>query len=143
MTRVDFYILAEQAAGDRYRLACRLAEKAVSQGRRVYIHTNSVREGEHLDRLLWTFREESFLPHGLSGRVESALNPIIIGHAETPGEEQDVMINLALQVPAFFSLFQRVAEPIDKDPSIRQAGRERYRFYRDRGYTLNNHTIAK
>jgi len=32
---------------------------------------------------------------------------------------------------------------MDSEPQIRHAGRERYRFYRDRGYTLNSHDITR
>jgi len=39
------------------------------------------------------------------------------------------------------SRFERVCEPIDQDPSVRAAGRERFRFYRERGYLLDHHQI--
>ena len=57
------------------------------------------------------------------------------------GENWDVMINLAPDVPGFFSRYARVAEVIDSDPARREAGRERFRFYRDRGYELKTHNI--
>lgn len=143
MTQVDFYILAEGARGDRYQLACRLAEKALSRGHRVYIHTTSESESSKLDRLLWTYRDDGFLPHGLSGQVDASLNPVLIGHGSSAGDEHDVLINLAPEAPEFFSLFERVAEPIDHDDAVKHAGRERYRFYRDRGYTLSNHQVKR
>jgi DNA polymerase-3 subunit chi len=143
MTRIDFYILGERAPGDRFLLACRLAEKAWQQGHRVYLHTNSQPESQHMDRLLWTFRDGGFLPHGLAGQTDQELTPILIGHGTDAGEEHDVLINLALQVPDFFSRFERLAEPLDRDLEIRNAGRERYRFYRDRGYPLNTHDITR
>jgi DNA polymerase-3 subunit chi len=141
MTQIDFYILQEGAKGDRFTLACRLAEKAWQRGHRIYLHTNSEQESQHLDRLLWTFRQGGFLPHGIDREADPEFNPILIGHDGTAQEEQDVLINLAVQVPAFFSRFNRVVEPIDRDSEIRRAGRERFRFYRDRGYPLNSHEI--
>ncbi len=54
-----------------------------------------------------------------------------------------MLINLADEVPDFFSRFERVAELIDRDPAVRTAGRNRFRLYRDRGYTLNTHNIEK
>ena len=142
MTQVDFYILAEQSSGDRYTMACRLAGKAWQQGHRVYLHTNSDAESQHLDRLLWTFRQDSFIPHGLAAGADPQLNPVLIGHQGEAGEEHDVLLNLAAEVPQFFSRFQRVAEFIDHDAEIKQGGRNRYSFYRDRGYPLNTHTIG-
>jgi DNA polymerase-3 subunit chi len=143
MTQVDFYILAQQASGDRYALACRIVDKAWRQGHRVYLHTNSEAESKHLDKLLWTYREGSFLPHGLLGQTDAQITPVLIGHAQTPGDEHDVLVNLATDLPEFFSRFERVAELIDHDPAIKQSGRERFRTYRDRGYTLNTHTIDR
>ena len=141
MTQVDFYILEERAEGNRFVLACRLAEKIYHQGRRVFINTGSDEELRHMDRLLWTFRQGSFVPHGPQGKADPTTTPVIIGKLGEAGGEADVMINLANEVPACFSRFQRVAELIDREPQVKAAGRERFRFYRDRGYPLNSHEI--
>ena len=66
---------------------------------------------------------------------------VTIGHDWEPEGECEVLINLDSDVPLFFSRFERVAEILDQDPQTRQKGRERYRFYRDRGYDLNTHEI--
>jgi len=111
-------------------------------GHRVVIHTRSAEEARHVDRLLWTFQEQSFVPHGLLGECESEITPILIGDAEQAHDEHDVLINLAMEVPTFFSRFSRLAECVDNDDVARTASRERYRFYRDRGYPLSLHEIA-
>lgn len=141
MTRVDFYILSEQSSENRYHFACRLAEKAYRQGRRVYIHTASPDEARHLDRLLWTFRDGSFVPHGCLPEADPAVTPVLIGHDGNAGDEQDVLINLGAEPPAFFSRFERVAEPLDNDPAVKASGRDRFRYYRERGYPLETHNI--
>ena len=143
VTRVDFYILSEQARGDRYQFACRLVDKVYGQGHRVYIHAGSDTEVHHLDRLLWTFREQSFIPHGRAGEANPELTPVLLGWQGDPQQEDDVLINLAPVVPEFFSRFDRVAEIMDGDPEVRRAGRERFRFYRDRGYPLEDHEISQ
>ncbi len=143
MTRVDFYILSEQARSNRYQFACRLVEKICGQDRRVYIHAGSDAEVHHLDRLLWTFREQSFIPHGRLGDADPELTPVLLGWQREPQHEDDVLINLAPEVPEFFSRFDRVAEIMDSDPEVRRAGRERFRFYRDRGYPLQDHKISQ
>ena len=51
------------------------------------------------------------------------------------------MINLSEEIPAFFSRFTRVAELVDQAPTSRNLARERYRFYRDRGYSLDSHEL--
>jgi len=141
VTRVDFYILGDQVREDRYLYACRLVEKVYGLGRRIYIHAGSDAEVRHLDRLLWTFREQSFIPHGPMGRTDPQLTPVLLGCQGDPQGEDDVLVNLAPEVPGFFSRFDRVAEIMDADPEVRRAGRERFRFYRDRGYPLQDHKI--
>ena len=79
---------------------------------------------------------------GMLGKVESDLNPVLIANqGQEPGEEHDVLINLAAEVPRFFSRFERVAECVDKDENARQLSRNRFRYYREHGYPLNNHDI--
>ena len=53
----------------------------------------------------------------------------------------DVLINLAADVPEFFSRYERVAEVVDANALRREQSRERYRFYRDRGYKLDTHQV--
>ena len=141
MTRVDFYVLQKNASGNRYMLACRIAEKAWQQGHRVLIHTQSGDDANHMDRLLWTFRDQSFVPHGLLETADRALNPVLIGSGDDAGDEPDVLVNLTEQVPQFFSRFERVAECLDSEKSVRRGGRARFRFYRDHGYPLQTHEI--
>lgn len=151
MTRIDFYVLPDSTPSSRSLLACRLADKAYKLGHHIYIHTESREQAMQMDDLLWTFSQGSFLPHA---RVEDQGNPappILIGHgdepalappAPSPQASADVLINLASEVPLFFSRFERVAEIVDQGDAQKQAGRERYRFYRDRGYALQSHNVA-
>ena len=141
MTKVSFYILPDGTRSNRFTLACRLADKAYQQGHRVFVHTSSTDEARHMDRLLWTFRDGSFIPHGLLGKANPTHTPVLIGHGEDAEEEHDILINLSFQTPGFFSRFERVAEPIDQDAEVRKTGRTRYRFYKDRGYPLETHNI--
>ncbi len=142
MTRIDFYILEQTAADNHLLFACRLAEKIYTQGQRLYIHSKSEHQAAQLDDLLWSFRQGSFIPHGLYKSGEAADLPIHIGCDAEPEAGMDVLINLSQEVPAFFSRFPRVAEVIEPGEPGKQAGRERYRFYRDRGYPLESHTIS-
>ncbi|MDY6979308.1 MAG: DNA polymerase III subunit chi [Pseudomonadota bacterium] len=141
MTRVDFYITGDNHAQARQRLACRLAEKAYALDHAIYIHTDDRQQAEQLDQLLWTFRDGSFIPHCLQDDTVAAQAAIVIGHNGEPEDHNQVLINLGQEVPAFFGRFERVAEVIAGDEQSREAGRERFRFYRDRGYELNTHNL--
>ncbi len=52
-----------------------------------------------------------------------------------------MLINLAAEVPLFFSRFERVAELVNEQADTRSQGRARYSFYRERGYPLHTHEI--
>jgi len=141
MTRVDFYILADDKASARDQFACKLTEKAYKQGHRVYINTGSDQQLAQIDDLLWTYRDGSFLPHDRYDTSHSGAQAIVLGHGVEPEGPDDVMLNLADDIPVFFSRFKRVAELVGGGEDARAAARARYRFYKDRGYTLNTHKL--
>ncbi len=141
MTRIDFYSLQPDSRGDRFLLTCRLVERIRASDLRVLIHCPDAEQARHLDRLLWTFREDGFLPHGLVGEVDAGLTPVLISRDGTPETEHQALINLSGGIPDFVDRFARLCEPIDHDPATRAAGRARFRIYRERGYPLEHHQI--
>jgi DNA polymerase-3 subunit chi len=118
-----------------------LSEKAYKQGHQVFINAESGQQLKQLDDLMWTFRDGSFLPHGLYAENADSTHPVLLGHAVEPEGPNDVLVNLSNDVPAFFSRFNRVAELVGGDEAQRAAARERYLFYKDRGYSLNTHKL--
>ena len=142
MTKISFYILPSNSASDRQVFACRLAEKAYLQGHHVYIHTSDAAQTDTLNKLLWSFRSDSFVPHTINADQNDADTPVIIGHAAPPPRLMDVLINLDdEQQPLFFSQFERLAEIIDDNEPVKQAGRSRFQFYKQRGYELETFHI--
>ncbi|MDH4014285.1 MAG: DNA polymerase III subunit chi [Chromatiales bacterium] len=142
MTRVDFYVLESSGPTSRLRCACRIAEKAFLLDHRIYIHAGSDREARAMDDLLWSFRGGSFIPHAVVTPHEVHGEAVLIGHdADNDPAETDLLINLADEIPMFFSRFERVAEVVSEDKQSRESGRNRFRFYRDRGYDLRTHQL--
>lgn len=141
MTQIDFYILTDNARADRFHLACRLVEKAWNAGHRVCINTESEQDAAHIDTLLWTFNDQNFIPHDPIDKALPDITPVTIAVKLQTTEEHDILINLASAIPECFSQFERLLEPVDKDETNRAASRDRYRYYRDCGYTINNHEI--
>src|SRR3569833_2553010 len=143
MTRVDFYILPGAAPAGRARPARRPAAPAPRPGHPVYIHTQGPEQAAALDDLLWTFRDGSFVPHQrVAGDANLDGVPVLIGHAEVPEQCHTLLNKHTRDVPSFFSRFERVLEPVDQREDNKLAGRERFRFYRDRGYALEIHTLS-
>jgi DNA polymerase-3 subunit chi len=141
VTQVDFYLLQDDSAQIRASFACRLADKAYRLGNRVYIHTASAEQTRQLDDLLWTFQQNSFVPHAIYQAAQHNPPPVLLAHNSEPDASIQVLINLSAQVPLFFSRFERVAELVNQNADIRQQGRSRYSFYKDRGYPLRTHEI--
>jgi len=138
MTRVDFYQLDSGEAPLQF--TCRLIERIFRRGHRIYVHASSPGEAEELDELLWSYRSDRFIPHALAAAALTA--PILIGVASDPDGHGDVLVNLAREIPEFFSRFERVTEVVPGDEASRVSARDHYRFYRDRGYPLEYHQIG-
>ena len=141
MTRVDFYVTPNNDENARLQLACRIAEKAYNLSNRVYIHTDDPQQASSIDDMLWTFRQGSFIPHCLHTDEHMQESAIVIGHHSPPAIEPQVLINLANTVPDFFSRFERVAEIVAGSEQTRQAARNRFKYYRERGYPLETHEL--
>lgn len=142
MARVDFYVLERVDERSRQLLACKLAEKAYRLKNTVYIHAQTAADARHLDELLWTFRDGSFVPHGIVGSgAEAAAAPVVIGHPEQHADSSDLLINLCDDIPPFAGAFPRVAELVTSDEACRQASRKRFAAYRDQGHTLNTYNL--
>jgi DNA polymerase III subunit chi len=142
MTRVDFYLQQAPASASLEMLVCRLVDKVFRQGRQAYILTPDPASSARLDELLWTFSAGSFIPHAMvvDDRAESPV-PVLIGHLEPPAVWQDVLVTLRPEIAGCFSRFERVAEFVGTQDDDKERARERFRFYRDRGYPLETHEI--
>ncbi len=141
MTRVSFYVLKGEQEQARQVFACRLAEKAYKLGHEVFIHTRDAEHSEQINQALWVFRADSFVPHQLNSDDNTQQSPILIGHDTSPPRLMNLLINLNEEQPMFFSQFERVAELINDQHTIKLAGRERYQFYKQRGYELETFKI--
>jgi len=141
MTHIKFYSLEANSRGDYLQLACRLIERIRADNFRILVYCPNDEIAHSFDRLLWTFHQDSFLPHGLVDSVDPQWTPVLISSDGQPETEQQVLLNLSLEIPMFFERFERVCELIDHAPQRVAAGRERFRQYRERGFPLEHHSI--
>jgi len=139
MSRVDFYILPDRTATDRF--ACTMAAKTWSLGNRVHIHTPSEEMAEVLDNLLWTFRDISFIPHEIYNGINNKEAPVTIGFGNNFPQPSQVMINLDYKIPQFASNFDRIVEIVGGNETNKQYARRRYRQYKDENYETHDHKI--
>jgi len=142
-TQVDFYLLGAADRRARLTAACRLAEKACSQGLRVAVRTASPAETAELDELMWTFADRSFVPHSV-WPAEPAVaehTPVLIASGALPDSHRDVLINLGADGPADPSRFGRICEVVGGDEDTKRRARLRWRGYRDAGLAPVSHDV--
>ena len=142
MTQVDFYVLDDAGEPAALRAACRVVEKAWGQGYRVYVLARDEEQAARMDDTLWTYRQDSFVPHRRWRGEGDPDTPVLIGSdAATPPPGPQVLVNLGGPVPSWYARCERVAEIVDGDPDSRARSRDRYRHYRDAGEELRSHEV--
>ena len=137
--KIDFYILETSSNEKSQLFACQLIEKIYSeQQKQIYINTSSRDEAERFDTLLWTYRDDSFLPHNLYNPLDDSPAPISVGFNEQiPDDSNDIMLNLSRDVPSFYQQFNHIIEIVFADTLVQQLARDRYKLYRSQGHTIN------
>lgn len=143
MGSVDFYT----GVADKLAYTCRLVRKAVRQGQRVAV-TGSAEQLERLDRLLWRFEADEFLPHlrlpsGAAVPALLARTPVLLVDEPLDCGHGEVLINLGPSMLTASSRFARVLEVVANSPDEVQQGRVRWRGYVAAGITPTNHAVAQ
>ncbi|MCH9755753.1 MAG: DNA polymerase III subunit chi [Gammaproteobacteria bacterium] len=140
--RIDFYVIEDEHSDAPRRVAARLLEKAYQQNLRAWVLCANQTEAEKLDNWLWTYKKTSFLPHSLASSVPKGLNPPIQITADNTAPKEntfDLLLNLREDIPVQHTTFTRILELVPRDQ--KQAGRARYKAYRDQGFSINKHSI--
>ena len=137
MTRIDFHFNAP----DKLQYASRLIRKVYRAGQKVVVFGDPETIAE-LDRVLWTFSPLDFIPHVVAAHPLSGETPVILCSAPCDTPHAEVLVNLSRTTPEFFSRFERMVEVVTSDDGDRAGARDRWRFYRDRGYPLHGHDLA-
>ncbi|MDH5432788.1 MAG: DNA polymerase III subunit chi [Gammaproteobacteria bacterium] len=138
MTQIEFHSFESTSNKPPINQVCDVIKQAYRKGQKVFVHTENRRAAELIDEKLWTHDSKSFLPHQMVGEDPKTQSPIEIGFGQEPTIMPDVLINLDHQVPTFFSRFNLVHEYAYGDEESKEKAREKYRFYRQRGYPLNH-----
>ena len=142
MTDINFYVSKQEGWDNRLAIVYKLVTMARQRKMSIHIHTADSNESKLLDDFLWKHQKSSFIPHGIISDDNPHTNTeISISHEFEPMDHCDYLINISRERPGFFSRYLKFAEIIDTNEEILTAGRKRYAFYRDRGYTLGYHQL--
>jgi DNA polymerase-3 subunit chi len=106
MTEIFFYHLQRQPLETVLPM---LLEKSLERGWRVVVQTASDERVEALDAHLWTYRENSFLPHGTHREREPNEQPILLttGDDNANGASVRFLVD-GVALPADASRYDRV-----------------------------------
>jgi len=144
MPEASFYILKTDSLSERFIFACKLIEKAYRCGEFCYVYTDSAQQSQQLDDQLWTFRENSFIPHQQYDEFNKAPEneqTVLIGNKAAPENWQKLIFNLSSRYPDDLTKTERVLEILDNNETLKQAGRQRYRQYQQDGFKITTHKV--
>jgi DNA polymerase-3 subunit chi len=138
VTTIDFYT----HCADRLEVAAKLVTKAWKQHGSVRVLTADEAGTAEFDGLLWRVPATGFVPHCRLASALAGETPIVVDHILAHQGPAAVLINLQDSPPPFFSRFERLAEVVGTEEGSVAAGRERWRFYKERGYALRSHNLG-
>ena len=136
MTRVDFYHLLSSPLETALP---QLLEKALEKDMRVVVKTVSRERATHLDSALWTYRNESFLPHGCIGQARDVEHqPVWIADTDDNPNGASLLVLVDRADCADVNAFERVVDMFDgHDDEAVASARRRWKARHDAGHVLN------
>lgn len=141
MTEVSFYT----GVPERLAYVCRLLRKAQQSGARVAV-VGPAPLLDRLDKALWEFESTEFVPHLClrPGRQPAGLErtPILLTEQAQAQPHREVLLNLGAAMPDGFEQFARVLEVVATDPEQVEAGRRRFKQYKQLGHPVAHHVVS-
>ena len=133
MTDYGFYHLTKSSLDQALP---RLLEKAHASGARITVRCTTPERLDQLDRLLWTYRTDAFLPHGTKADGHAEHQPIWLTTATDRPNAATILVIVDAAPADDATAFARVLELFDgRDPDAVAAARARWRWAEGRGMT--------
>ena len=134
MSEIAFYRLIR---GTLEQVLPRLLEKVLESGRRAVVRCPTAERVEALDRVLWTYAPDSFLPHGTAADGFPDRQPIFLTRGTERPNGAEVLVLVEDAPDADLESYERVLVPFDGgDPAAVERARERWRVWRAAGHRL-------
>jgi len=134
MTEVLFYHLTESKLEDALPP---LLEKSVERGWRVAVQLKDAARRDLLDHHLWTFREDSFLPHGTDEGGLAANQPVLLTVSEGNDNAATVRFIVDGAEPPPVETYQRIVFMFDgHDQEQLEGARAQWKKLKGEGHSL-------
>ncbi|TAL17728.1 DNA polymerase III subunit chi [bacterium] len=140
----DFF---EVPAARREESLCEKVSAFYESGERLYVWAPSEAAAKKLDELLWTFRDNSFVPHALWSGEETPLSePVAVGWKRgNPNGAKKLVVAGPVDVKELLSAqdsFSSIADFVPSgDKAATISARERYKLLREAGVELTHHPL--
>jgi len=134
LTQVFFY----HGASDRIAAACALLTGAYAKKKPMLVYALEAEVASSLDRMLWTQPALSFVPHCRADATLAGETPILLTDRLDDPAQESCLLNLSNDLPPTFSRFEHLVEIVSIDDTDRLPARERFKFYKDRGYEIQS-----
>ncbi len=109
-----------------------LIEKSLERGWRVAVEASSPERVQRLNEVLWTYRDDSFLPHGVAGGDDDADQPVILTTEHDNPNAADVRFYVDRAIPDGKGTYQRLVFMFDgHDPDAVTEARKAWKALRD------------
>jgi DNA polymerase-3 subunit chi len=109
----------------------------VKDGYRIVLIAGSDERVEHLNQLLWTYDDASFLPHGSARDGNAARQPIFLTKAAANPNHADMLVLVDGARAPELAGYKRVCDMFDgNDESAVEAARQRWREAKLAGHAL-------
>jgi len=120
--------------------ACEIAEENYARGSRVQIIALDQEQAERLDDLLWTFKPDTFIPHGLwVGSPDEPAQPVVITTRKEAVEGMDSLLIMGYGEVDLVSQFSHAFHLVVVDNEDRLDGSRRYwTLLKDAGFSLRH-----
>ncbi len=135
MTEIRFYHVTRGTAKDAI---AQILEKSYERGMRSLIYWSDKAKLKQLDRFLWTYRADYFLPHSMDGETPPSENPIWLTTGEKNLNNAQMLVLCDAEKPSFFDEFELVVCAFeDNDTVMRDFSRKLWKEYgSNEGVTL-------
>ncbi len=116
-----------------------LLEKSLDRGWKVCVRGADADRMEALDRHLWTYREDSFLPHGLEDGDNNELQPVVL--TTKSGNHNDASVLMLIdgvwESPDVMKSYVRVCAFFDgNDPDTVTESRDQWKKLKEAGMSV-------
>jgi len=143
MTEIQFHFNVP----DRLAYACRLLRKALRSGATGVAVSAPGPTLAALDRMLWTFDAQEFIPHVLLRAGETppprlARTPIWLVPRADMAAHHPVLVYLGDEPAVGFESYGRLIEIVSTNEAQREAARRRWKQYATRGYAIQKHEVG-